>query len=57
MNEVTADDILLYLRSHIGLTQTWVREWIIPFVKCARKSKTYNLAARCVKDVQEEKDS
>jgi hypothetical protein len=57
MNEVTADNILLYLRSHIGLTQTWVREWIIPFVKCARESKTYNLAARHAKDVREEKDS
>jgi hypothetical protein len=57
MNEVTADDILLYLRSHIGLTQTWVREWVIPFMKCAHESKTYNLAARHAKDAREEKDS
>jgi hypothetical protein len=40
MNEVTADDILLYLRSHIGLTRAWVKEWIIPFVTHARESKT-----------------
>jgi hypothetical protein len=55
MNEVTADDILLYLRSHIGLTQTWVKEWIIPLMTHARKSKTYNLAARHAKDAQDEK--
>jgi hypothetical protein len=57
MNKVTADDVLLYLQSHIGLTQTWVREWIIPFVKHARESKTYNLAARHAKDTREENDS
>jgi hypothetical protein len=50
MNEVTVDDILLYLRGHIGLTQTWVREWIIPFMKYTRESKKYNLAARHAKD-------
>jgi hypothetical protein len=50
MNEVTADDILLYLWSHINLILTWVREWIIPFVKFAHESKMYNLMARHVKD-------
>jgi hypothetical protein len=49
INEVAADDILLYLRSHISLTRTWVREWIIPFVRCACESKMYNLAARRAK--------
>jgi hypothetical protein len=57
MNEVTVDDIVLYLRSHIGLTQTWVREWIIPFVTHAHESQTYNLAARHAKDARDEKES
>jgi hypothetical protein len=57
MKDVTTDDILLYLRSHIGLTQAWVREWIIPFVTRAHESNMYNLTTRHAKDAQDEAEA